>query len=187
MCHFRRFLALCGVVAVFIVLDSRTRSMVLATDKDDAKEVKVAGILIAKTGTTLTVKADGEDEPVKYTIPKSDKKVTDALKTTFDACRVKLTYKNNGDERQLMGISRQVLKEKGTVTGTVVKVYNDFWVEVKPKDGVSDAYAPGGGNFKNKEFMDLLKGLKPGDSVTIKFTTDFERHRIETLKKNNPK
>jgi hypothetical protein len=123
---------------------------------------------------------------MKYTIPKSDKKVTDALKPVFNASRVKLTYKKDGDARVLTGITRQVLKDKGTVTGTVVKVYNDFWVEVKPKDGVSDAYAPGI-NYKNKEFMDMLKGLKPGDSVTIKYYTDFERHRIETLKKNDPK
>ena len=32
--------------------------------------------------------------------------------------------------------------------------------------------------------MAKLKALKPGDSVTIKFTTDFERHRIVTLRKN---
>jgi len=30
----------------------------------------------------------------------------------------------------------------------------------------------------------MLRGLKPGDSVTLKFTTDFERHRILVLRKN---
>lgn len=69
------------------------------------------------------------------------------------------------------------------MTGVVVKVYNEFWVEVKPKKGPSDAYAPGA-NYNNKAFMEKLKGLKPGDSVTIKFYTDFERHRILTLQKN---
>jgi hypothetical protein len=77
-----------------------------------------------------------------------------------------------------------VLKPSGTVTGEVVKVYNEFWVEVKPKTGVADAYAPGATTFGNKEFMDTLKGLKPGDSVTITFTTDFERHRMTSLRKN---
>jgi hypothetical protein len=179
----QRLLALICFVA-FVVLSSRAGTTAGA-DKEE-KEVKVAGILIDKKDDSLTVKADGEDEPVKYIIPKSDKKVTDALKSIFNASRVKLTYKKDGDARQLTGITRQILKDKGTVTGTVVKVYNDFWVEVKPKDGLADAYAPGA-NYKNKEFMDLLKGLKPGDSVTIKFFTDGERHRIETLKKNDPK
>ena len=35
--------------------------------------------------------------------------------------------------------------------------------------------------------MAKLKGLKPGDSVTIKFNTDFERHRILTLQINDDK
>lgn len=181
----RRSRMLFGFVVVCVALQSRAPA-VGADDAKDGKEGKVAGILIDKNADSLTVKADGEDEPVKYMIPKADKKVNDALKSIFNAGRVKLTYKKDGDTRELTGIARQVLKEKGTVTGTVVKVYNDFWVEVKPKDGVSDAYAPGA-NFKNKEFMDQLKALKPGESVTIKFYTDAERHRIETLKKNDPK
>jgi hypothetical protein len=32
--------------------------------------------------------------------------------------------------------------------------------------------------------MDRLKALQPGDSVTITYTTDGERHRIVALKKN---
>jgi hypothetical protein len=69
------------------------------------------------------------------------------------------------------------------VTGVVVKVYDNFWVEVKPKGVVSDAYAPGA-NFNNKEFMDMLKGLQKGDVVTITYNTDFERHRILSMKKH---
>ena len=97
-----------------------------------------------------------------------------------------MTYKKDGDSRQLVSINKQVLRATGTVTGVVVKVYNDFWVEVKPKDGLSDAYAPGA-NYKDKEFMAKLKGLKKGDSVTIAFNTDFERHRILTLRINEDK
>ena len=108
------------------------------------EEGKVAGILIDKKDNWITVKADGEDEPVKYLVGKdSDKKLVEALKTIFNASRVQLTYKKDGDSRQLVSIKKQVLKASGTVTGVVVKVYNDFWVEVKPKNGPSDAYAPG--------------------------------------------
>jgi hypothetical protein len=175
-------LALSCVVLLFSVVVSP--AVAPAADKDTAKKGgKVAGILIDKKAEWMTVKADGEDEPVKYLIDsKSDKKMDQALKLIFPASRVQLTYKHSGDSRQLVSIKKQVLKTTGTVTGVVVKVYDDFWVEVKPKNGPSDAYAPGA-NYKDKAFMEKLKGLKPGDSVTIKFYTDFERHRILTLQK----
>jgi hypothetical protein len=149
---------------------------------------KVAGILIDKKDDWITVKADGEEEPVKYVVDKeSDKNLAMALKTIYNASRVELTYKKGDDSRQLVSIKKQVLKTSGTVTGVVVKVYNEFWVEVKPKDGLADAYAPGASNYKDKDFMAKLKGLQPGDSVTIKFNTDGERHRILTLQKNADK
>lgn len=145
---------------------------------------KVAGILLERKDNWLSVKADGEDEPFRYSADASNRELTEALKGIFNASRVQLTYRTVGDARQLLTIKRQIFKPSGTVTGTVVKVYDNFWVEVKPKTGVSDAYAPNVTNYKNQQFMDQLKGLKPGDSVTIRFTTDFERHRIETLRVN---
>jgi hypothetical protein len=157
----------------------------LAADKDTAKEGgKVAGILIDKQADSITVKADGEDEPVKYmTGDASDKKLAEAPKTLFSVSRVQLTYKTDGDSRKLASIKRQVLKATGTVTGEVVKNYG-WWIEVKPKTGVSDGYACNFPFDKNKDMMEKLKGLQAGDSVTITFTTDFERHRIKTLRKN---
>jgi hypothetical protein len=159
-------------------------SALVRAAKDDAKtEVgKVAGILFDRKDDWLTVKGDGDKEPVKYVIAKgADKKLLDALKTTFGACRVELTYKKDGDTRQLLSIRRQILKASGMLTGAVVKVHGDFWVEVKPKDGVADAFAPGA-NYKDKNFMAKLKGVKPGETVTIAFYTDFERHRILSLR-----
>jgi len=131
-----------------------------AAEKDAEKgESKVAGILIEKKDNWIIVKADGEDSPVKYLVGKdSDKKLVEALKTIFNASRVQLTYKKDGDSRQLFSIQKQVLKASGTVTGVVVKVYDQFWVEVKPKDGLSDAYAPNGANYNNKDFMAKLRG-----------------------------
>jgi hypothetical protein len=155
---------------------------------DDAKKEggKVAGILFEKKDDWITVKADGEETPVKYLIKDADKKLVEALKANFPASRVRLTYEQDGDERQLVSLQKQVLKASGTVTGVVVNVYNEFWVEVKPKGGPSDAYAPGA-NYNDKDFMAKLKGLKPGDSVTIRFYTDFERHRILALRINDRK
>lgn len=146
-------------------------------------EKKVAGILIDKNKDWLTLKADGEDEEVKYVIDTANKKLEKALKNIFNAARVQLTYKKDGDSRQLVTIKRQILKANGIVTGTVVKLYNNFWIEVKPKTGLANAYAPGG-NYNDKAFMEKLRALQPGDSVTLKFTTDGERHRIVWLRKN---
>jgi hypothetical protein len=170
-------LALCCAVALLDVL----RPPVAAADSQE--ETKVAGILVSKAEKSITVKADGETEPVKYVLgDKADKKLLDAFKTVFNASRVQLTYKKVGDNRQLVSIKRQILKNSGTVTGLVVKVHENFWIEVKPKDGLANAFAPGFNNYKDKDFMDRLKGLQPGDQVTITYTTDFERHRIKTLR-----
>jgi hypothetical protein len=144
---------------------------------------KVAGILIDKKENWITVKADGETEPVKYVLGNNaGKKLIESFKAVFNASRVQLTYKKNGDERQLVSIKRHVLKKTGTVTGLVVKVHDNFWVEVKPKDGPANAFAPGVTNFKDKAFMENLRSLQPGDAVTITYGTDFERHRILTLR-----
>lgn len=174
------FLTLFCAVLLSTILSSLP--VASAADKKDDKDNKVAGILIEKKDDGITVKADGEDEPVKYLVNKDDKKLVEALKTIFDASRVQLTYKKEGDSRLLVSIKKPVLKASGTVTGVVVKVYNDFWVEVKPKDGVSDAYAPNVANFKDKDFMEKLKGLKAVATVTITYNTDNERHRILTLR-----
>ena len=169
---------------IVLLTAASPNSFASAADKEVRNDGgKVAGILIDRKDNWITVKADGEDEPVKYVVDAFNKKLQEAFKAVFNACRVQLTYKAEGDSRHLVSIKRQILKASGTVTGDVVKVYNNFWVEVRPKKGVTDAYAPGA-NYNDKEFMALLKGLKEGDSVTITFTTDFERHRITTLRVN---
>lgn len=149
-----------------------------------AAPTKIAGLLIDRQDNSISVKADGEDEPVKYTIGnRPDRKLVEELKAVFAASRVMLTYKTEGESRRLLSIQRHIPKAAGTVTGTVVKNYT-WWIEVKPKQGLSDGYAPNFAGFKDKQFMERLKALQPGDSVTIRFTTDFERHRIEAMRKN---
>jgi hypothetical protein len=152
----------------------------------DPEEGKVAGLLFDVKDNRFLVKADGEDEPVEYFLDPANKSLKESAKGIFNAARVQLTYKTDGGKRQLIAIKKQVLKQSGTVTGSVVKVHNDFWVEVKPKTGPADAYSPGVDTFNDKAFMERLKGLQPGDSVTITFYTDFERHRIKSLRVNPP-
>jgi hypothetical protein len=175
------FLTLFCAIVLFAVLGSPPAP---AADKDGPKQA--AGILLEKdekNHTWIMVKTDGEDEPVKYLVRDGDKKVTDVLKTIYGASRLQFTYKKDGDSLQLVSAKKQVLRATGTVTGVVVKVHNEFWVEVKPKYGLADAYAPGA-NYKDKAFMEKLKSLKKGDTVTITYNTDFERHRILSLRKD---
>ena len=148
-------------------------------------EGRVAGIMFDhdRKNNWMTVKADGDEAPVKYLIDPSNKKLARSLQSVFNASRVRLTYKTEGEARRLVSIERQVLQASGTVTGVVVKVHNDFWIELKPRRGVADAFAPGA-NYNDPEFMAQLRALQPGDSVTIQYTTDFERHRIVALRKN---
>ena len=83
---------------------------------------KVAGILIDRKDNWISVKADGEEEPVKYlTGDASDQKLAAALKSIFSVCRVELTYKIDGNSRILVSIKRHVGKDAGTMTGEVVK------------------------------------------------------------------
>ncbi len=181
--HRGLFVLLCGVILssmLWLPVAASVAAKVAVEEKG-----KIAGILIEKKENWITVKADGEKEPVKYVLGKNaDKKLMEAFKTVFNASRVQLTYKKVGDSRELVSINRQILKKAGTVTGVVVKVYDNFWVEIKPKDGPANAFAPGV-NFKDKAFMDSLRSLKPGDSVTITYGTDFERHRILMMRINS--
>ena len=168
---------------VLLLLAAASVPSVRAADKLPALPiVKVAGILIDKTDKLLTVKANGEEVAVKYVVPgDADKKLTKTLKNIFNASRVQLTYKTVGNERQLVSLKKQVLKATGTITAMVVKVHNDFWSKSNrnpPRRRLCSR-----ANFNTRTHGETC-GLKPGDSVTIKYYTDFERHRIETLKKN---
>jgi serine/threonine protein kinase len=155
-----------------------------AADKDSAGEA--AGILFDydRKNNFITVKVDGDEKLTKYLVGgKPDNKLAESLKTIFGAHRVQLSYKKDGDNLVLGSIRRHIIEVDGTITGTVVKVHNNFWVEVKPKEGLADAFAPGA-NYNDKAFMAKLRGLQLGDLVTITYTTDGQRHRIKSLTKN---
>ncbi len=142
----------------------------------------VGGLVIDKHDDSILVTGDGEDEPVKYLIgPGLDKRSLDALKTIFGVDRVQLKYKMDGEARRVVAIEKVPGKATGVVTGEVLKVYNNFWVAVKPKDGPVEGYACSWPAEKAKATTDVLKTLKPGDVVVIRFTSDFERHRIQGI------
>jgi len=167
-----------------------------ATATQRPKPVTVAAeTAVSKQGTTvsgnvtdrrdnwLMVRADGEEDPVKYVIPPdASKRMLLDLQGIFVVGRVRLVYELKDDSRQLISIKKVVLKTVGTVTGEVLHTY-DWWVEVKPKNGPPEGYALQFMADPKHEMADKLKTLKVGDIVTIKFFTDFERHRIEALMK----
>jgi hypothetical protein len=174
----------CSATALLAILVSG----VVADEKDKPKqEGSVMGLIIEKKDNMMTVKADGETETVNYYLPDgADKKMVEAFKGLFTVSRVELKYKLNGDKRELTAFRRHIPGNKltGTITGEVVEIHNKWWIEVKPKDGVVDGFAPGyDTKEKAKAIEEQIKELKKGDIVTIKFTTDFERHRIQQLEK----
>jgi hypothetical protein len=181
---FGRHLSVKVLCAVVLLAAPRPGPVTSAAEQDTPKQGgTVAGIVTDKRDTWIKVRADGEEEPVTYVLGDSpDKKTLKAFKGIFTVSRVQLVYKSNGDSRQLVSIRKQATRAAGTVTGVVLHAY-DWWVEVKPKNGRPDGYAANFPFDKNKDVVEKLKGLKKGDVVTIQFTTDFERHRIVTLRK----
>jgi hypothetical protein len=148
----------------------------------------VSGIVTEKDDSSITVRADGEKDPVKYLVgDKPAPAVAPALKEIFTAGRVKLTYKMAGDERQLVTIQKVVLRTNGTFAGEVLYTHPEGWVEVKPRTGPPEGFCVNYPADKDKSMQEKVKSLKEGDLVTITFFTDIERHRIVTLQKTGEK
>jgi len=153
-----------------------------ATDKG-----KIAGILIQRDKRSLLVRADGDDQPIKYLLPeKADAKLAAALKGLFTVQRVQITYQTVGDTRQVTSLIRFPGKANGVVTGKVIAVHDNFWVEVKPSKGPPEGFAAGVPD-KSRQVLATLKTLQKDDTVTIRYYTDFERHRIISIRKGENK
>lgn len=153
-------------------------------DKDKiADKGKIAGILIQREKQTLLVRADGDDEPVKYLLPeKPDSKLAAALKGLFNVQRVQITYQTVGDTRQVTSLIRFPGKASGDVSGKVIAVHDNFWLELKPNNGPPEGFAAGAPD-KSRQVLETLKMLEKGDTVTIRYYTDLERHRIISIRK----
>jgi hypothetical protein len=144
---------------------------------------KIAGILIQRDKQTLLVRADGDESPVRYRLPeKPDARMAAVLKGLFTVQRVQITWKTVGDTREITSLVRFRGKARGIITGTVIAVHDNFWVEVKPSKGPPEGFAAGL-PAKSRDVLATLKVLRQGDTVTISYYTDFERHRIITIRK----
>ena len=150
-----------------------------ADKKGDLKPAgQISGLMIDFKSDYMLVQLDDRDEPTKFlfgpgvTIPVLTKH------GIFPCNRITLKYKSDGDDKKVVDAVKLPGRQAGIVVGKVIKVYNDFWVSVKPKEGMIEGFALGG---NNKAAADTLKSLKPGDLVAIKYATDFERHRIQQI------
>ena len=147
-----------------------------------AGPIAAAGVLTENKPDSATIWVDGEDSPVKFAFGDGFDKTVFGFppkgKGIFGVSRVRFTYAKGDDGNKLLTIAKDPPVAKGTVTGTVL-FSNDFWVAVKPKAGPLDGYAI---NWPPGEMVAKLKSLQKGDAVTIQFHTDFERHRIDSLR-----
>jgi hypothetical protein len=150
--------------------------------KDNGGKTIVAGIVTDKKEGSITVKLDGVDDPVTYTVDPDNKKTAKALAGIFTVARVRLAYETSGDAKQLVGIEKARSQATGTVTGVVLATH-EWWVEVKPKNGPPDGYACSYPKPLWEATMEKIKELKQGDTVAITFFSDFERHRIQKIQK----
>ena len=151
-----------------------------------AKKMIVSGIYFDRKdnkGDAITFLTDGEDEVKPYTLEGADKKTLDAMTKIFPNCRIRIAYVQDGDVRHIVAVEKLATPRTGVFVGEVMFVVNDFWIAVKPKTGPPDAFALGQDPRKGGPIVDLLKSLKKGDVVAVKYNTDFERHRIVELQK----
>jgi hypothetical protein len=155
-----------------------------AADKDKPKDGgTVKGVVIDKRDNWLTVRADGEEESVKYVLGDSpNRAVSQAFNGIFTLTRVELVYKPHGDARQLVSLRKAPGRPTGTVTGVVV-VTNDWWLLVKPKNAPLDGFAAMAPTAAYKPVLEKIRSCQKGDVVTIRYYTDFERHRIQSIRK----
>ena len=142
----------------------------------------VSGIVLDKRAGTIQVKLDGQEKPVTYAVDRSNKALARALAGIFTVGRVRLAYETVGDQQKLVGIRKTGTMGAGTVTGVVLATHG-WWVAVKPRNGPPDGYAATFPAAVWKATEEKIKTLRKGDTVVISYYTDFERHRIRSIRK----
>ncbi len=171
--------------AVIVLAAALSAGGVVAADgpKDakPGKPIAAAGVLTDNKKDFAMIWVDGEDAPAKFVLAESFDKNTFGFppkcKGVFVPDRVQFTCIKGDDGNKVLAMHRAKTPLNGKVTGEV-HFSNDFWVAVKPKNGLLDGYAI---SWPPGDMVARLKALKKGDMVTIKFHTDVERHRIDSL------
>jgi hypothetical protein len=156
-------------------------------DAKPGKPIAATGVLTDNKKDFAMIWVDGEDAPARFALAESFDKNTFGFppkcKGVFVPDRVQFTCLKGDDGNKVLAMQRARTPLNGKVTGEVC-FSNDFWVAVKPKNGLLDGYAI---SWPPGDMVARLKALKKGDMVTIKFHTDVERHRIDSLHVFPPK
>ena len=175
------------IVFVGVIALGLLPALAASTEKEKPTQGVISGIVMDKADKgqkSITVRPDGEAEPVKYIYDDTlDKKSLDALsKTIYVVGRVRLAYKMDGDTARLVSIEKIPGQPNGVVFGEVLATHG-WWLEVKPKNGPPDGFACTYPKEKWEATEAQIKTLNKGDRVGIKFYTDGERHRIVLMEK----
>ena len=159
-----------------------------AAEKEKPKSGVISGIVTDKGDKFITVRPDGDEQPIKYTYGENlDAKSLEALnKTIFVVGRVRLNYKTDGETPKVVAVEKLVGQQTGVVFGEVLFTHG-WWLELKPRHGQPEGYAATYPKEKWQKTEEQIKTLSKGDVVGIQFVTDGERHRIVTLEKKPTK
>jgi len=149
------------------------------TDPSKPAELKpqgtVSGLMTDFKNDYMLVQLDDQPEPIKFMFGPGISIPVLTKHGIFPCNRISFKYKTDGGNKVILDADKLPGRQSGVAIGKVIKVYNDFWVSVKPNDGMIEGFALGANADQNKA---ILKSLNPGDLVAIKYSTDFERHRI---------
>ncbi len=155
---------------------------------------RVTGILLAKDDKSITIKAEGEQEPTRYLLPAPGGSKTDvraAVKGIFVPNLVAMEWEGQ-DEPVVTAIAPIVPKHRtGVTTGTIVAQASgkENYIEVKPAGrGFTERYwppfvgnsRPSLGGF-DKQVIETIAKLKVGDRVRVGWYCD-ERKRAAQVK-----
>ena len=173
-----------------------------AAEKPAPTSGTVIGILTAKCDAWIAVKAESDQEGIRYYAfwrggaPNQgggfDRQMIETIKKLPLANLVKVAWQVQ-EHRCIVSVEMIVPKEKaGTVVGTVV-VKDDAWVDIKPEGGgPTERYTarwigkgPKEGGGFDKEMIHVIAALAIGSKVRAKWTYD-ERKRVIQIERLAP-
>src|SRR5438067_2270034 len=108
-------------------------SALFAKETRSAGDV-MSGLLVDYKKDGIVVQVDGEPEERLVLYGTVTQKQL-GERHIFPVDRVNIKYKADGETRSIVSIERVVGAQQGVAIGEVLKVYNNFWVAVKPKNG----------------------------------------------------
>ncbi len=150
----------------------------------------VTGILVAKGEGWIKVKAEGEGEARRY-LPFSRGGVPDpmalaAMKQLVVTNLVQVAWKQQEEERRIMGVKVVLPSTKGgVIQGTIMAKDKDS-IDLKPEKGPTERYIPnwvGGmpsaGGGPDKRALHAIAQVNVGDEVRVKWLWEARRRVVD--------